>query len=192
MPQHGRRRAAAAPVVEGDEPVRRYGFLTMESALVLALVVAIVLGSFLVNAAFPSKQETETIIGDKKVKITTVGKGGVVPGPVQPRVIPVVVPTPVPARTPKPPKVKPIAGTATPTPTPTPSNSGGGGGGIITPGGGGGGKDECTVLILCKPGQTPKPTPKPTPTPVPDPGATQPPGPQQPTQSPQAPQVPVQ
>ncbi len=180
MSQHGRRRAAAeAAAAYEDEPVRRFGFLSVESALVLGLAALIVVGSFLVNAAFPSKQANETIIGDKKVKITTVGKGGVIPGPVQPRVIPVVVPTPVPTKIPKPPKKpKPIAGTATPTPTPEPTK--GSGGGVINPGGGGG-EQECTVLILCKPGQK---TPKPTATPDPNPAATEPPGPQQPPQAP--------
>lgn len=186
MSQHGRRRAAPAPVVD-DEPARRFGFLTMESALVLGIVALIVLGSFLVHAAFPSKQETETVIGDKKVRITTVGKGGVLPGPVQPRVVPVVAPTPVPAAvtTTKPRKPKPAATVAPlPTPTPTPTNGGGngplpgGGGG----GGGGGGNNECTVLIFCKPGQKPAPTPTPAPAaPTPTPQA---PSPQQPPQVP--------
>lgn len=184
MSQHGRRRAAPAPVVE-DAPPRRFGFLTMESALVLGLVALIVVGSFLVHVTFPSKQETETVIGDKKVRITTVGKGGVLPGPVQPRVVPVVVPTPVPVKTVKPRKPKPVAttGPAVPTPTPTPTPGPGGnnplpGGG----GGGGGGKNDCTVLIFCKPGETPVPSPTPTPEPVP--AASQPPGPQQPGQAP--------
>ena len=154
--------------------MRRFGFLTMETALVLALAVLIVAGSFLVQIAFPSKQVNETVIGDKKVRITTVGKGGVLPGPVQPRVVPVVAPTPVPAPPPiKPRKPKPIATTA-PTAAPTPTRSPGGDGDEVPiPGGdtGGGGKDECTVLIFCKPGQ--KPAPASTPTPVP--GATEPP-----------------
>lgn len=190
MSQHGRRRAAPAPVVD-DEPVRRFGFLTMETALVLGIVVLIVLGSFLVNVVFPSKQETETVIGDKKVRITTVGKGGVLPGPVQPRVVPSVAPTPVPAAvaTVKPRKPKPAAPAApTPTPTPTPTN-GGGGKNPLPGGGGGGGQNECTVLIFCKPGQTPGPTPTPTPTPA---GPTPTPLPQPPQQPQQPPQVPPQ
>ncbi|MBA3744019.1 hypothetical protein [Sporichthya sp.] len=181
MSQHGRRRAATEPVVEDDAPVRRYGFLTMESALVLGLAVLIVLGSFLVHLTFPSDRETETVIGDKKVRITTVGKGGVEPGPVQPRVIPVVVPTPVPAQTVKPRKAKPITATTAPTPTPKPTEGSGGGPIITPPGGGGGGGDECTVLILCKPGQTKPPQTQPPQTPEPQPGGspvTQPPGPQ--------------
>ena len=172
MSQHGRRRAAATEPVVEDEAVRRFGFLTTETALVLGLVVLIVLGSFMVHTAFPANRATETVIGDKKVRITTVGKGGVVPGPVQPRTIPVVQATPVPVATPKPRKTpKPVAtaGPATPTPTPT---KGTGGGPIITPPGGGGG--ECTVLIFCKPGETPKATPEP------DPAGTQPPVPQSP------------
>ncbi|HUR75266.1 MAG TPA: hypothetical protein VMZ00_13390 [Sporichthya sp.] len=185
MSQHGRRRAASGPAVVDDEPVRRFGILTAETALVLGLVVLIALGSFLVHIAFPSHRDTETVIGDKKVKITTVGAGGVVPGPVQPRVIPVAVPTPVAATTPPKPLTppKPIGGTATPTPTPTPTK-GSGGGPIITPGGGGGGGGgggTCTVVILCKPGQK-----KPTPTPTPAPGATQAPVPQQPAAQPPA------
>ena len=65
-----------------------------------------------------------------------------------------------------------IGAPATPTPQPT---KGPGTGPIITPpGGGGGGGGECTVLIFCKPGETPKATPEP------EPAATQPPVPQQP------------
>ena len=180
MSQHRRRRIAAPPVVE-DEPVRRFGFLSMETALVLGLVVLIVVGSLLVQVTFPSNPKSETVIGDKKVKITTVGKGGVMPGPVQPRALPVIVPTPVPTETAKPRKPrkpKPIAGTVTPTPTSTPTK-GSGGVPILTPAGGGdgAGAGACTVPILCKPGQ------KPAGPPEPDPAATQPPGPQQATQS---------
>ena len=184
MSQHGRRRAAPAPVVD-DEPVRRFGFLTMETALVLGIVALIVLGSFLVHVTFPSKEAAETVIGDKKVRITTVGKDGVQPGPVQSRVVPVAVPTPVPAAvTPvKPRKPKPAApATPTPTPTPKPTKGSGGGSGSLPGGGGGGGNNECTVLIFCKPGQKPAPTP--TPTPAPQPSATEPSGPQQPPQVP--------
>ena len=165
MSQHGRRRAVSAPVVVDDEPVRRVGFLTMETALVLGLIVLIVAGSFLVHVTFPSNRESETVIGDQKVRITTVGKGGVLPGPVEPRVIPVVVPTPAPVRTPKPAKPKPVTAVPTPTPTPSPTPKPGGGGTSPLPGGGGGGggNQECTVLIFCKPGETPAPTPKPQP-----------------------------
>lgn len=160
--------------------MRHFGFLTMETALVLGLVVLIVIGSLLVQVTFPSNPKNETVIGDKKVRITTVGKGGVMPGPVQPRALSVVVPTPVPTSTAKPRKPKPIAGTATPAPARTPTKSPGGGP-ILTPpgaGGGGSGSGECTVPILCKPGQKPA-EPREA-----DPEATQPPGSQQPTQSP--------
>jgi hypothetical protein len=161
MPQHGHRKAASAEYVE-EESESRFGFLTMETALVLGVVALIVLGSFLVHLTLPSKHANTTVVGDKKVTITTVGKGGVEPGAIQPRNIPVVVPTPVvtkPLKTPKPRKtVSPLGPTGTPTPTPTK------GGGIVTPGGGGGGGGgQCTVLILCKPGQKPSQTPSPQP-----------------------------
>lgn len=162
MPQHGRSRTV--PVE--DEPERRFaGFLTMETALVLGLVALIAIGSLLVHLALPSKRENMTVVGDKKVKITTVGKGGVQPGAIQPRTIPVAVATPVaakPVKTAKPRKTaSPLGPTATPSPSPTKTSGGGlpGGGG----GGGGGGGDTCTVLILCKPGQKPEPTPSPQP-----------------------------
>jgi len=170
MPQHGRRRTVPVPVVE-DEPERRFaGFLTMETALVLALVALIAVGSLLVHLALPSKRENTTVVGDKKVKITTVGKGGVQPGAIQPRTIPVVAPTPAvakPVKTAKPRKTAtPLGPTATPSPVPTKTSGGG-----LPGGGGGGGGDTCTVLILCKPGQ------KPAPTPSPQPGATSSPAP---------------
>jgi hypothetical protein len=166
MPQHGRRSAGAE---YEDEPVRRLGgFLTMETALVLALIALIAVGSVLVHAALPSKRETQTVVGDKKVRITTVGKGGVLPGPVEERTLPVAVATPVPVaappKTPKPRKTAtPAAGVPTPTPTPKGGSIGGGGTGT----GGGGG--QCTVLILCKPGQKPPPSPTPAPAPATNP-----------------------
>ncbi|WP_019877262.1 hypothetical protein [Sporichthya polymorpha] len=193
MSQHGRRRAAPPPVVD-DEPVRRVGPLTAETALVLALVAVIALGSVFVQWALPSNREAETVIGDQKVRITTVGKGGVEPGPVEPRVVqqPVATPIPVglpPVATPKPLKTPKPARTPKPTPTPDPNDPvvsplpGGGGGG-----GGGGRGDDCTVLILCRPGQTPKATPKPDPgaTTAPEPGGEQP-QPEQPQPKPEQP-----
>jgi hypothetical protein len=171
MPNHGRRQAASE---YEDEPVRRFGFLTMETALVLGLAVLIAIGSVLVHVALPSKRQNETVIGDQKVRITTVGKGGVLPGPVEPRNIPIVVPTGAATTAPRPHKPKPITGTATPTPVPSPTPTKGGGGPIITPPAGGGGGGHCTVLILCKPGQKPSATPVPQPATAP----AQPPGPQ--------------
>lgn len=148
MPQHGRH-----PVAAADPPVQRFGGISVETALVLALMILIAGGSLLVHALVPSKRETEAVVGDKKVRVTTVGKGGVLPGALQPRVIPVVVPTAVATI----PAVKPIKSkkpkpTATAIPTAT-TKPGGGGGGTGTGGGG-----SCTILILCKPGETPEPT----------------------------------
>lgn len=186
MSQHGRSRAAATEPseYEDEESVRRFGFLTMESALVLGLALLIVLGSLLVHVVLPSKHETTTVVGDKKVKITTVGTGGVQPGPVVARQIVAPVATPVPSRTPKPPKpVKTAAPVVTTGPTAEPTK--GSGGGVLNPGGGGGGGgggNECTVLILCKPGQKPAETPSPDPA-ASNPAATNP--AQPPGQSPQ-------
>lgn len=148
MPQHGRRSAAAV-----DQPVQRYGGISVETALVLALIVLIVAGSVLAQALMPSQRVTETVVGDKKVRVTTVGKGGVLPGPIEPRAIPVVVvvPTVAPIVVAKPKKTKKPkpAATAVPVATADP-----GGGTSPLPGGGG----TCTILILCKPGETPAPT----------------------------------
>lgn len=155
MSQHGRRRAAPPP----PEPRRRFAGLSVETTLVLLLVCVIAGGSALVHAIAPTEREPQTVVGDEQVRVTTVGKGGVLPGPVQPRVIPVVVPTSDPAteilippqtapqkvKKQKPPKV---VETPTPTPTPEPTEIP-----ILTPpgggGGGGGGNDNCTLGILC-------------------------------------------
>lgn len=119
MSQHGRRRAAA----EAPAPVQRYAGLTIETALVLMLVVVIAAGSVLVNTIAPTERETRVLVGDKKVRVVQVGQGGVMPGPLQPVVLPPVVATPDPALVlpvvEKPRKVKKPKATPTPTPTPT-------------------------------------------------------------------------
>ena len=122
----------------------------MESVVVVGLVAAIFGGSYVIDAVRPSSVAQEVVVGDKKIRVTQVGKGGVQPGVLVPRTVsqtPVsTVVTPAPTVT-KPPKVRP-----TPTPTPTAVTDPGGPPPIIGGGGGGngsGGGQNCRLLVIC-------------------------------------------
>jgi hypothetical protein len=183
--RHGR---AAPPPLGPDDDVpaeRRWGLLTGETALVLALIAVIVAGTFLVNAIQPSSSRTNTVYGKTTMQVHNLGKGGIQPGVVTPRKIvvapPVIAPagpTPIPTLAPPTGTTPTTAPTKAPTATPTKKP----GGGVLTPpsgGGGGGGGGGCTLIIVgCDPADqdthqpsaeptktTTKPAPTATPTP---------------------------
>jgi hypothetical protein len=158
-----------APMEPVDAPAeRRWGLLTGETALVLALIAVIVAGTALVNVIQPPSSRTNTVYGKTTMKVHNLGKGGIQPGAVTPRAyippqhlvsnpgeVPPEPPPPTPIAT-KPPKPTP---TATPKPTTGTGTGTGpilGGGGGTAPGGGG---KPCGLLGLATCPESPAPTP---------------------------------
>ncbi|MGQ0467984.1 MAG: hypothetical protein ACT4QG_22035 [Sporichthyaceae bacterium] len=182
MGEHGKRavphahggRAAKAPAARSW----RWGPLTAETAIVLGVAGAIVAGAFFMDAVRPTNERTNTTVGKDTVEVHQLGKGGIKPGPVQPRVIappkPVVAPTATSLPTPLPKPVK--TATAVPTVAPTQEAPVGGGGPLL---GGGGGSDPttkpCGLLGLAK---CPKEDDTTSPSDGPGPGSTSTPAPE--------------
>ena len=175
MSRHGRNAPPVPPVVAPMEPVdapaeRRWGLLTGETALVLALIGVIVAGTFLVDTIQPASERTNTIYGKTTMKVHNLGKGGIQPGAVQPRAyippqnlvskpgeVDATLPTPTPIAT-KPPKATPVA-------TPKPSaTTGTGGGPLLPPPSPSTGGNHCGLLGLSPCPEVNTPTPQATPT----------------------------
>ncbi len=194
MGEHGKRPApkaavpapkAAAPVAATAAPTqsghnraakvqkdrsRRWGPLTAETGIVLGVAAAIVAGAFMMEHLQPSGERTNTVNGNDTVKIHNLGKGGVVPGTIQPRTIvqkPITptTPTGVPTTTAKPGK------TPKPQVTAAPTTAAPGTGGVIPDPGGGTSGGNCSVAQQLL-GQCPKPSAPPTTDPDPSPVAS--------------------
>ena len=184
--EHGKRVAPKAPAAQAEssratkvhrDRSLRWGPLTAETAIVLGVAAAIFAGAFAVDSLRPTDERTNTTFGKDTVEVHQLGKGGIKPGPVQPRVIPTSKPTVAPTApagvstaSPKPVKTA----TAVPTVAPTQPTSGGG----LIPGTGpqDPNTEPCGLLNL---GKCPKEEPDDS-TPTgqdPDPGATATPGP---------------
>lgn len=171
MGEHGRHGAAKpepriehrsrATRVERDRS-RRWGPLTAETAIVLGVAAAIVAGAYAMESVRPTNERTTTTVGKDTIEVHQLGKGGIKPGALQPRVVVAPKPTaassavPIaaatatakPAKTPKP--------TAAPTPTATTAP---GSGGILNPPPGEENEATCTPIPLIK--SCPEPGPEP-------------------------------
>lgn len=184
MGEHGRHGAVKPPPriehrshatrVEKDRS-RRWGPLTAETAIVLGVAAAIVAGAYAMESVRPTNERTTTTVGNDTIEVHQLGKGGIKPGALQPRVIvapkpsvaPSAAPTPVATATAKP--VKKPKPTAAPIPTVTTAP---GSGGILNPAPGEE-EETCTPIPLIK--ACPKPEPK-------DPPAADPPADEDPSE----------